>query len=74
MLQARAVRRIRELAKVRGMPLSHVADRAGVTRSYFWRVLANRSSPTLAWLEKIGAVLGVDPGLLVAPKVRSTWR
>lgn len=57
---------IRRLAKAQRIPLSHVADRAGVARSHFWEVVGGRRSPTLAWMLKIAEVLQTSPsGLLV---------
>ncbi|MBI5487415.1 MAG: helix-turn-helix transcriptional regulator [Deltaproteobacteria bacterium] len=63
------MRRIRDLATARHVPVSHLPDRAGVARSHFWDVMAGRKSPTLKWLAKIAATLDVDPAaLLAAPK------
>ena len=67
-LHRRVVTRIREVAEERGIPLTHLPDRAGVARSHFWDVLAGRKSPTLAWLGKIAAALEVDAGVLVTPR------
>jgi transcriptional regulator with XRE-family HTH domain len=67
-LHRRVVTRIREVAEERGIPLTHLPDRAGVARSHFWDVLAGRKSPTLVWLAKIAAALDVDAGVLVAAR------
>jgi DNA-binding phage protein len=48
------------LAEKRGMPLTHLADRAGVGRTHFWSVLGAEASPTLTWLLKVSAALDVD--------------
>lgn len=61
----RIAHRIRTLARARGIPLSHVADRAGTSRTHLWDVLAGRKSPTLAWLVRIAAALEVDVAELV---------
>ncbi|HVE86657.1 MAG TPA: helix-turn-helix transcriptional regulator [Myxococcales bacterium] len=53
--------RVRAEAERLGLQLTHVADRAGVSRSHFWDVLAGRKSPTLSWLAKVAAVLGREP-------------
>lgn len=58
---------IRALAEARGIPLSHVADRAGVGRAHLYGVLAGRSSPSLTWIVKIAEVLGVEPAELLTP-------
>jgi transcriptional regulator with XRE-family HTH domain len=52
--------RIRGLAEARHLPLTHLADRAGVSRKQLWNVLNRDASPTLAWLSKIAAVLEVS--------------
>jgi transcriptional regulator with XRE-family HTH domain len=65
-LHRRVAARIRALAAARGLPLSHVADRAGVSRGHFTRVVNRRASPTLAYLVRIARALGVDPLELVA--------
>ncbi len=41
--------------------LSHLPDRAGVSRSHFWDVLKGRKSPTLEWIEKVATSLEVMP-------------
>jgi transcriptional regulator with XRE-family HTH domain len=63
-LQRRVVARIRELAKVRGIAVTHLPDRAGVARSHFWNVLRGTTSPTLRWVGQISKALAVDPGEL----------
>ncbi len=65
-LHRRIARRIREIAKARGIPVSHVPDRAGVARGHFWHVLDATASPTVTWLEKIARVLDVEVEDLVA--------
>ena len=65
-LHRRMVRRIKAAAKKRGMLLTHLPDRAAVSRSHFWDVLAGRKSPTLAWVSKIAAALEVDGSDLVS--------
>lgn len=59
-LHRRVAVRIRALAKAKGLPLSHLADRAGVSRSHFWEVLRCGRSPTLSWLNEVAKVLEVD--------------
>jgi transcriptional regulator with XRE-family HTH domain len=53
-------RRIRQEAGRQKLPLTHLADRAGVARTQLWSVLRGASSPTLEWLGKVAAALGVD--------------
>jgi transcriptional regulator with XRE-family HTH domain len=67
-LHRRVVRRIRELADERGIVLSHLPDRAAVSRAHFWNVLAGKKSPTLKWLGRIAKALDVDASELVARK------
>ncbi len=66
----RMVRRLRERARERKIPLSHLPDRAGVARSHFWDVLAGRKSPTLQWLARVAEALGVDVEDLLARSPR----
>jgi transcriptional regulator with XRE-family HTH domain len=70
-LHTAMVTKIRSLAEQRGIPITHLPDRAGVGAGHFWRVLKGTASPTVAWLERIAAVLEVDVADLVAapPKV-----
>jgi transcriptional regulator with XRE-family HTH domain len=58
-LHRRVADRIRRVAGERGIALSHLADRASVSRTQLWYVLRGKSSPTLEWLQKIAAVLNV---------------
>lgn len=54
-------RRIRELAGARALPMSHVADQAGIARSHIWAVLNAERSATLALVQRLADVLAVDP-------------
>ena len=64
-LQRRMVKRIREVSRAKKIPVTHLPDRAAVSRAHFWDVLACRKSPTLAWVEKVAGALEVDPGELL---------
>ena len=65
--------RLRAVAKARGIPLSHLADRAEMARSYLWRILASKSSPTLATVQRLAQILDVAPlDLLVAKPTLET--
>jgi transcriptional regulator with XRE-family HTH domain len=64
-LKDRVVQRVREAAAARGIPLTHLPDRAGVSRSHFWDVLAGRASPTLKWLARVASALDVPPAQLL---------
>jgi len=61
------VRRIREAARQRKIRVTHLPDRAGVSRSHFWEVMACRKSPTLSWLKKVADALDADAGDLLRP-------
>ena len=65
--------RIRALAKVKGIPLSRLADQAEVSRAGFWLAMSGKSAPSLDLLAKLSAVLDVDPSELIKPdkKARS---
>ena len=60
-LRARVATRIRAIAKRRGLPLSRLADDAGISRATMWAVLGGRTPATTDTLAKLAAVLGVDP-------------
>ena len=64
-LHRRMVRRIRETARERRIPVTHLPDRAAVSRSHFWDVMAGRKSPTLVWLGKVALALEIDAGELI---------
>ena len=57
--------RIREIAAEKGVPLSHIPDRAGVARSHFYTVLGERGAATVDWIEQIAAALGCEPSDLL---------
>ena len=61
-LHRRMVQRIREAAQVRNIPLSHLPDRAGVSKAHFFDVMAGRKSPTIQWLSKLAEALDIDTG------------
>jgi len=60
-LQARMVAAVRAISKRRGITITHLPDRAAVSRSHFWEVLGGRTSPTLAWVTRIAKALDVKP-------------
>jgi hypothetical protein len=64
-LQRRLVRRIKEVSRERKIPVTHLPDRAAVSRAHFWDVMGRRKSPTLAWVTKVAEALEVDPGELL---------
>lgn len=51
--------RVRAVASERGLPLSHVADRAGIARSHFWLLLDGTVSTSLGVVQRIAEVLQV---------------
>lgn len=68
-LEETLARRLRELARTKHVALSHVADRAGVSRSYFWLLLDGENSATLAVVQRIAEALEVEPLSLLADDV-----
>lgn len=66
-LHQRLADNIRRITEELGIVLTHLPDRAGVSRAHFFNVLAGRKSPTLSWLAKVAAALGVDPLELLRP-------
>lgn len=67
-LEETLAQRVREVAEARGVPLSHVADRAGIARSHLWNVLAATSSATLDLVQRLADVLTVEPTDLLTPR------
>lgn len=55
------IRQIRLVADAKGVPMSHLADRAAISRSSLWEVTNGRASPTLDWVQRIAEALEVDP-------------
>lgn len=56
-------RRIREIAAEREMPLSHLADRAELSRSLLWEIFEQQASPSLATVQKLATALELDDPL-----------
>lgn len=54
-------KRLRAIAREKGIAISHVADRCGLAHSYFWQLLKEEASPTLAVVQRLAAALEVDP-------------
>jgi transcriptional regulator with XRE-family HTH domain len=65
-------RRLREVAKQKGVALSHVADRADLARSYFWLLLNGKSSATLDAVQRIAEALDVEPLRLLSGQAEAT--
>jgi hypothetical protein len=64
-LHARLVENIKKQAERRGILLTHLPDRADLSRSHFWAVMKGSRSPTLGWVTKIAAALECsDPASL----------
>lgn len=59
---------VRAFARARGIALNHLADRADVSRSQLYDVLAERKGATVDWLARIATALGVSPWQLIAPR------
>ena len=66
-LHQRLADNIRRISEERGIVLTHLPDRSGVSRAHFFNVLAGNKSPTLGWLAKVAAALDVDPVELLRP-------
>jgi transcriptional regulator with XRE-family HTH domain len=59
-LHRNLARRIRQLAREKGITLTHLADFSGRSRSHFWNVMGGSNSPTLTWLTSIANALEVE--------------
>lgn len=53
--------RVKELARGKGIVLTHLPALAGVSPSHFWDVMRGRKAPTVRWLANLGAALGCTP-------------
>ena len=58
---------VRRSARLAGLPLAKVADRAGISRGYLWHLLAGKSSPTLETVFMLAYALEREPRLLLPP-------
>lgn len=59
-------KRIQKLRLEKGMSLSDVAERAGVAKSYLSSIERDiQKNPSIAFLEKVSAVLGISPQSLI---------
>lgn len=64
-LRARVAQRIRDAAKRKGLPLTRLADDAGVSRAHLWTILNGDSGASIDFLAKLALVLNIDPDELV---------
>lgn len=70
-IRARVAMRIRELGARRKLSLNGLADRAGLTHSLFYAVLAGERAATTDTLTKLAIALGVEPMELLRPPRRT---
>ena len=64
-LEKTLAKRIRQVAEARGVYLTHLADRSGLARSHFWRLLDAEHTTTLDVIAKIASVLDVEELVLL---------
>jgi len=64
-LRARVAQRIRDAAKKSGVPLTHLADAAGVSRAGLWQILNGEVGASIDTLAKLALALDIDPVELV---------
>ena len=64
-LRDRLAQRIRDVAKRKGVTLTVLADRAGVSQAGFWLAMSGKSGPSIDFVAKVAAALDVDPDELV---------
>jgi DNA-binding phage protein len=63
-------RNVRVGAEAIGLPLNQLADRAGISRSHLYLVLACDSAPTLDVVARLANALGRHPQWLLGPAPR----
>ena len=56
---------IRQIRKLRGLTLQDLADKVGTTPQTIQRLETNSMTVSLAWLERIGQALGMNPAMLL---------
>ena len=52
--------RIRELRKTRGLTLEGLAARVGYSKDFIWKVEVGRENPSIKFLHRLSAALGVE--------------
>lgn len=70
------INRIRDIRRQKNLTLADVAARCSppTTAQTIGRLETGMRNLSLVWMNRIGAALGVDPQLLVAPEERATPR
>jgi transcriptional regulator with XRE-family HTH domain len=66
-LHERLRRNLQGLARRKGLYLTHLPDRAGVSHTQFFKILKGTSSPRLSYLEKLADALDEDVSALLKP-------
>ena len=51
---------LRRLTEIKGMPLTVLADRAGMSRSELFAVMAGEIDPDLHWLRRLAEAMDVS--------------
>lgn len=79
-IRTRLAARLREQLERRGVSIVELARRARTARSFLHAVLDGAKSPSLDWLARVAAALGIDVVELVKPdrpkkkSSRGGWR
>ena len=76
MLVRHISRNVRRLAAERGIPLAHLADRAGIGRTTMWRLLdvneTGPSDPRISTIQALATALDVRTVELMEPPTEDT--
>jgi HTH-type biofilm formation transcriptional regulator len=59
-LHRRLARRIDDLRKRKGWSINRLADFAGMSNGYLWKLLHGQKSPTVRMLQRIAGALDTD--------------
>jgi transcriptional regulator with XRE-family HTH domain len=59
-VHGRIAHNIRQLAKAKKIPTTHLADRSGISRAELFNILNGTKSPTVRLLIRVAAALEVD--------------
>jgi hypothetical protein len=57
---------------MRGILITHLPDRAGISRSTFFYVMKGKVSPTVRWLDQVASALACDVADLLAKPARDS--
>lgn len=64
-LTTAVARNVRQIAERKKLPITVLADLAGVSRAHLFTLLSDKGDVTLGWLSQVATALGVEPAALL---------